>query len=361
MKSAAVRLVAQGLVTRPYATPTEAVAAFGAMQGQDLLGAISSVALRTSTGDPAEVLAAMDEGTIVRGYPMRGTVFLVAADDLAWMTELMAAPALRASERRRPQLGLTNDHLRRAAELAASALRAPRGLSRAELFAVWDAGGVPTPGGRGYHLLSALIHEGLACYGPWNGADQNIVLASSWLPAGSDLQGRFNGDRVAAVTELLRRYLTSHGPATLRDFAWWTKLTLTEIRAAAPQATAGLDQWVADEPAWCRGRLADEVAALGRAVDAPLLLPGFDEFILGYPDRLFAMTQAQLDQLVPGGNGVFRRAAIVGGKVVGFWKRGGRPGKRVLDLEELARISATNRARLERAFGQFPFHDDAKP
>src|SRR5690606_9127670 len=99
------RLVAQGLLTRPWATPSDAVRAFGAMQGQDLPGALASAALRTTSGSVAEVVADLDAGRIVRGYPMRGTVFLMAAEDVTWVSQLCAGPAIRAAQSRRPQLG----------------------------------------------------------------------------------------------------------------------------------------------------------------------------------------------------------------------------------------------------------------
>src|SRR5699024_9914485 len=63
-----------------------------------------------------------------------------------------------------------------------------------------------------------------------NRVENLVMLAKDWLPSGTDLEGAFNGDEHAAITELLRRYLNSHGPATLRDFAWWSKLPLGKIR-----------------------------------------------------------------------------------------------------------------------------------
>ena len=62
------RLVAQRLVGPPFPDPTSAVAAFGAMQGQDLPGVVASAALRSS-GAVADVLTALDDGRLVRGYP----------------------------------------------------------------------------------------------------------------------------------------------------------------------------------------------------------------------------------------------------------------------------------------------------
>lgn len=353
---ARTRLVAQGLINRAHDSPADAVGSLGALQGQDLPGVVASAALRTTTGDMAQVLAEIRAGHLVRGYPMRGTVFLMAAADLAWVTELCAAPALWAASNRRHHLGLDEPKVARARELAVEALSTvPNGLPRAEFLAQWEADGQPTAGGVGYHLLSYLIGEGTLCHGAWNGTEQNIALARSWLPPGNDIATRFNGDRAAATAEWLRRYLTGHGPATIRDFAWWTKLPLREIRAALPDAAIHLESDGAEEPSYWRPGLPDEVEKLGRAASQPLLLPGFDEFILGYQDRTFAMTKEQELLLVPGRNGVFRRSVVANGAVKGTWRRAGRPAQRILEIEEFAPIAKVARTRLERLFESFPF------
>lgn len=351
------RLVAQGLVTRPWTTPADAVRAFGAMQGQDLTGAMASAALRTSSRAVADVVADLDAGRLVRGYPMRGTVFLMAAEDVTWVTELCAAPAARAAQQRRPQLGLDDSDVDRVRELSRELL-AEGPASRAALFTRWDEAGPGTSDGKGYHLLSALIHDTTLCYGPWNGKDQDVVLADAWLPDGRTLEARFNGDRVAAVTELLRRYLTTHGPATVRDFSWWTKLPMKEIRAALTFVADDLESDAATtdgEPRYWRPGLLDEVKALGRATSAPLLLPGFDEFVLGYGDRLFAMSEAEHQALVPGNNGVFKKSVVRNGRVVGTWTRSGSAGRRKFVLTEFAAHSPRQRATLERLFVDHPW------
>lgn len=350
---ARLRLVAHGLLTRPYASPVDAVRAFAAMQGQDLPGVLASAALR-STGSVGDVLAALDDGTLVRGYPMRGTVFLTTAADLLWMTELMAAPSLRAAAARRRQLGLDDDQISRALDVILAALeREPRGLPRATVNGALDEAGLASGGGRGYHILFTLIARGELCYGPWNGIDQNVVAADAWLPEDSTLERRFNGEKTAATAELLRRYFTSHGPATIRDFAWWTKLPLAQCRAALPLAD-GLERVAGDEPAYARPGIVDEVEALGRRVARPLLLPGFDEYILGYRDRLFAMTDEQHAQLVPGNNGVFRKSIVVGGLVKGFWAGKGRAPRRTVELAPFAPLAKATDAAVRRRFAEYP-------
>lgn len=350
------RLHTQGLVSPLADSPTKVVSRFGAMQGQDLVGVLASITLRTRDGDLTKTIDALNDGEIVRGYPMRGTVFAVAAADLAWMTQLCAAPAIRAATARRGALGLTEEGISNASDIALTALcTQPNGLTRTELFQRWQAGGHATDAGRGYHMLTYLISIGRLCYGPWNGADQNVVAASSWLPADSTLSARFNDDRVAATAELFHRYLTSHGPATLRDFAWWTKLPLRQIRAAWPQISADFAPDPTDpDLLWPIAAFESRQVRQTETIE-PLLLPGFDEFVLGYQDRLFAMTAEEHVHLVPGNNGVFQKSIVIDGLVRGLWKLGGRPNARSLVSSEFgAGLSEAHRSRVAQLFHQFP-------
>ncbi len=361
------RLVAQGLVTRPFATAHDAVAAFGAMQGQDLAGVMASIALRLRRVSPEpgaaipegidRVIVGFDDGTVVRGYPMRGTVFAVAAEDLRWMTELCAGGPTRAQVRRRGQLGLDEEQIARFRALLEETVgQAPRGIARRALFDVWERAGLAPAGGRGYHVLSFLIATGVAAYGPWNGTDNDVVLAATWLPPGTSIAERFGGDQDAATADLLLRYLGSHGPATLRDAAWWTKLPLGGLRRALPLVTEHLEHapGPTGEELWWRPGLDQESVAAGAAVDALHLLPGFDEIVLGYPDRLALVAPEHHAALAPGNNGIFQRAILRRGRIVGTWRRSGRPGRRALELTGFEPLPQVARHEAERAHRTFP-------
>lgn len=365
-----LRLLAQGLLARVSDDPRpgfESVHAaarmFGAHQGQDLAGVIASLALRTS-GQVQDVTDAFSSGQIVRGYPMRGTVFATASEDLRWMTQLCAAPAIRAAQKRRPALGLDESHVAKATDILLALTRdrsVPghgEGVPRKVLFDAWNAGGVDPTGGRGYHLLVHLISTGTALYGPWTGTDTAVVDASQWLPVDSGLDERFDDDRVAATAELLRRYLISHGPATLRDFAWWTKLPLGAARAALPLIEDTLETCAVpgtDEPAYLRPGLRDDFALWEKDAMKELLLPGFDELVLGYPDRLALMDSGDHAALVPGNNGVFKRAAIRRGRVVGTWTRTGPVGRRRMAFTPLKPVSDAQLKRFDDRFAAFPY------
>ena len=204
------RLLAQGLVSPTATSPQEVLTAMGPMQGQELGGVISSIALRlrdrkqTDQKDAAQqVTDAFDRGAIVRGYPMRSTVFALAAEDARWVTELCSRQQRRESRRRLERDGLTDSDIARAHDVLDEH---PGGLTRAELNEQFIACGLPGNQSMRYLLIHDMMLHGTAVYGPFRQGDQ-VIVASTPGCQRADLKSRFNGDRTAAATALLRRYL----------------------------------------------------------------------------------------------------------------------------------------------------------
>lgn len=349
---ALARLVSQGL-HHTRGLPHEIVSSFLAMQGQDFSGALSSIALRAGT-DALAVEKAFETGQLVRAYPMRGTVFVIAAEDARWLSELCNAGAVRAQEKRRGFLGLEEHHFTAARDVLESTVGVS-GVPRAILFDAWRERGVDPAGGRGYHMLSYFIATGIAVYGPVEHSENRVCAAHSWLPEKSSLSAKYGDDRVAAAAELLSRYFRTRGPATIRDASWWSKLPLALLRDAAEQLDDDIERIEGEEPVFQRATLVDELAAADKNLAVPRLIPGFDELLLGYPDRGYVVPEAHLDKIVPGGNGVFKPTAMASGQVLGTWKRTGRPGKRSFELNPFTSVSVTRQRAFERAFRVFPF------
>ena len=351
-----------------FESPEAVAAGLGALQGQDLPGALASVALRVMHAEPGvEASVALERtreafarGRLVRGYPMRGTVFVTSAEDLWWMTELCAGPAVKQARKNSPRLGIEDEHFSVARDVLERECVGPEGATRAQVFEAWAATGVPTEGGCSYHLLKHFLSTMVVTYGPLteDGPVENrVVLSREWLPESSQLAVAFNGEREAATAELLRRYVLSRGPVTLRDFQWWTKLPLTLIRAAARDIESAVEEWGTDESGEalvCAPGLPEVVAQVGRVTDRPQLLLPFDEMILGYPDRTYIVPAEHHATLVPGNNGVFRSAVVAGSQVVGYWRRKGQKGKRSLVLEPFGVMSEARKNKARVLFEQFP-------
>lgn len=318
-----LRLAAQLLAGARAASPVEAVRRLLAAQGQDYPGALTSVALRTTARSRAEVLAALDRGEIVRSWPMRGTLHLTAAEDLAWMLDLLGERAMAGVAKRRALLGLTDADVARSNDAVVAALSGGRRLGRAELLAAIEAGGVAVTGQRGYHLLWYAAQCGHSCLGPTLDGEQQFVLLSEWVPEPRRLE------REEALGELAGRFFAGHGPATVHDLARWSGLTVRDARAGLATSRGQLGSMTVEgtehflDPA-----TPERLAACREEARGTVLLPGFDEFVLGYGDRSAVLDPEFATRIVPGGNGMFLSTVVVGGRIVGTWRHEGRGARR---------------------------------
>jgi hypothetical protein len=304
------RMGNQRLSRQRFGAAADAVRWMGAMQAQDYGQALWAVGCRLRVPTVAAVTEAIEAAAILRTWPMRGTIHFVPALDARWMLELTAPRTFAAEARRLAQLGLDDSTLVRCHALLRKALAGRRRMTRPRLMALLEDSGVSTAGQRGYHVLTHAAQRGVICLGPMEGKQQTFVLLDDWVPDATVMT------RERALAELARRYFTSHGPATAYDFAWWTGLTVTEVRQAISAAAVELSRRDYEGVEYWTGQ-----APVRRSSGGALLLAGFDEYLLGYKDRSAVLPARHADRIAPGGNGVFLPTMVLDGQVIGGWKR----------------------------------------
>lgn len=310
------RLISQRIEGEQFATAEEVVRWMGAMQAQDYGQSLWAIGLRMRSGTLADVEQAIAEGRILRTWPMRGTLHFVPAEDAKWMVGLSMARMIAGDKRRLEQLELDGVIIGRAEEMLCGALEGGKRLTRPAVMRLWEEAGISTTGQRGYHLLWHIAQRGVICVGPMEGKQQTFALLDEWAPASRELS------RDEALVELAKRYFVSHGPATVQDFAGWAGLTITDARAGLEGARSG-SELVAERRAGQEYVLA-ATGVTGVTAETRVgvhLLPGFDEYLLGYKDRGAVLAAEHAQKVVPGGNGMFMPMVVVGGQVVGTWKR----------------------------------------
>ena len=219
------RMAAQRLVGAPFATAAEAVASSGAVQAQEHAEALWSLGMRVADVTAADVEAASDRGEILRTHVLRPTWHFVAAADLRWLLRLTGERVERGTAGRRRELGLDDATLARCDETLTAVLADREPRTRRELGAALEAAGIDMAGQRLPHTLGHAELAGVIVSGPRRGKQHTYLLLEDRAPAAPQRT------REEDVAELVRRYFTSHGPATLRDFAWWSGLTMTDGRA----------------------------------------------------------------------------------------------------------------------------------
>ena len=331
----------------PFATPAEAVAWSGAVQAQEYAEALWSLGMRVAEHTAADVEAACDRGEILRTHVLRPTWHFVAAADLRWLLRLTAARVQAKTAGRRRELGLDDATLARCNEALAAVLGDGEPRTRRELGAALEAAGIDLTGQRLPHTLGHAELDGVIASGPRRGKQHTYLLLEGRVPAAPQ---RSREDDVA---ELVRRYFTSHGPATLRDFAWWSGLTMADGRAGLVALGAELvAQAGADGTPWISAAASVRPPAPGHGEDVlqAFLLGTFDELTVAHRDLRNVHADGRAT------NDLLTRPIVVGAITVGGWTR--RIARREVTIEAVLdapldeRQDAALRAAADR-FGAF--------
>ncbi|HMI57207.1 MAG TPA: winged helix DNA-binding domain-containing protein, partial [Gemmatimonadaceae bacterium] len=310
-QAAGIRLFNQQIVQSSRTSAAEVVARLGAIQAQDYRGALWSIGLRYPGSSISDVERAIADREIVRTWPMRRTLHFVAASDVRWMLQLLAPRMVRGSVGRMRQLGLDEPDFRRSTKALEKALRDGKAHTRDELYAVLERAKITTGAQRGTHILTRLSQDGLLCFASHRGSQPTFALLDEWVPDSRALT------RDEALAELTLRYFRGHGPAGVRDLVWWAGITLGQARAGVAMVASALEEMkIGDTTQF----VARDAATAPRSKRSVHLLPGFDEYLLGYTDRSIALDKAHASAIVPGNNGMFMPTIVAGGRVAGTWK-----------------------------------------
>src|SRR5579872_7028369 len=334
-----LRLHAQRLITRPADNVSRVVKELCGIQAQDARAATLAVRVR-SEGLLAEDVeqARVQERSIVRMWGQRGTLHLLATEDVGWLLSLLGPIFVAGDRARRVELGLDEDTCIKGIAAMRDILANQGTLTRSELveqLAVRT--GIHLEGQAAPHLLFRAALEGLVCLGPDRGTKPTYVLIDDWIEGG--LNAQFLA-RDAARAELARRYLAAYGPARLDDLAAWSGLPMSEIRAAWESIEHDLvEVEIAGRPA---GMLKEHLDRLDEfPVQAPVvrLLPAFDTYLLGYRGRDLVVSP-QYGRRINAGGGMLTPTLIVDGRAMGTWKIQRRKSSIDVVLEPFEELAA---------------------
>jgi hypothetical protein len=340
------RLINQQIAQTRCKTPEQVVALLGAMQAQDYPGALWSIGLRLQNATTAGIEKAISDRTIIRTWPMRGTLHFVAAADVHWMLELLAPRIVASRAARHRAIGLDNALFTRCEKLFVNALQGHRQLTREALLTLLECSGISTAETRGYVILWRLAHERVLCFGLHQGKQPTFALLDEWAPKARSLE------REQALAELALRYFTGHGPATLRDYTWWSGLKAVDAKAGLEMVSSQLARETVDGTVYW---MPPETPALRDVSPTAYLLPGFDEYMLGYTDRGAAI-EAKHASKVFGNNAVFKPTIVVDGRVTGIWQRAFEKKTVVVSLAPFNPLKKAEKVALAAPtarFGQF--------
>jgi hypothetical protein len=340
-----LRLANQHLSEACRGGPAQVVAALGAVQSQDYPAAKWAVGLRLGGATDSMVEQAFDAGEIVRTHVLRPTWHFIAPADIRWLLALTAPRVKAATAYRDRVLGITEPLVERSNAAITAALSGGQHLTRRELDQVLRDSVVQPEDPQVFaHLLLRAELDGVICSGPRRGKQFTYALLEERVPPAPVL------DRDAALAEITRRYFSSHGPATLRDLAWWSGLTIAEIKRGIDLNGSALsDRTIDGLTYWASSAVAD-VPIQG---DVVYLLPNYDEYTVAYRDRDLYYDSwrkhkhgSRID--VPFGNVIVWR-----GRVAGVWKRSAREARVKLELDWFSDVETDGRGAVGAAAARY--------
>jgi Winged helix DNA-binding domain len=294
---ARIRAAAQ-LLHRPAVVrdPAEVARLTAGIQAQDPPAARLSFRSRTRGLTAADIdRARTEERSLLRTWLMRETIHVIPTEDAGWMLPLFEPLIEKRTRRRLVQLGMPHATQEKALRTIASALD-DGPLTRTEAAERVTDAGVALNAQTPLHVVRLAVTSGVALLGPDRSAQPMLVRREDWIGKGPPF------DRDRALGELARRYMRAFGPATDRDFAYWSGLALRDVRAGLDGISGELEETRVGEQHQLI--LRGSLPRLPRP-NQIRMLGGFDTYLLGYRDRGFATGDEHRATVSDGGGGIY--------------------------------------------------------
>lgn len=317
------RLTNQQIRATQHKTPKEIVGFMGAMQAQDYAMAKWALGIRLPNSKESDIQAAIDKGEIIRTHVLRPTWHFISAEDVHWMLELTAQNIKTISKSRNRELGLTPELFKKSNSIIEKALSGGDHLTRDELMVLLEKAKINTSEYRSGHFMLEAELDGIVCSGAMKNNKQTYALLNERVPKAISLS------KEEALVKLAYKYFLSHGPATLKDFIWWSGLSVKDARNALELIKSDfISEIINGETNWFKPLSSND------QISSPsvYLLPAFDEFIISYKNRE-ACLPIENQKKAFSSNGIFRPVILVNGQGVGIWKRTLKKDKVIIETD----------------------------
>ena len=311
MNPVSQRLLSQQLAAPQFKDPADVVSWFGAMQAQDYKGMRWAVSMRTRKPSFKAFEKAFNDGRIVRTHLQRTTWQLVAGEDLNWMLDLCRPKALTGLRgwMHSNKVDIPLEEEQRISAIFAEAMAGKGSVQKEFLAEALRERDIDMTEQRFSYHLRLAEYSGLLCAGDLHPTKRTFRLVSEKVRHPLVLT------REESLALLTRKYFRSHAPATLEDFAWWSGLGVNDCRRgiAALGGELVTERW--------KGRefyLHRDARTRGFRSGSVLLLPPFDEYLIGYKSRDVVLHPSRAHH-AHNQSGIFYPIVVLDGEVVGNW------------------------------------------
>lgn len=335
------RLSNQHLVGQKFEKAEDAIKSLGAVQAQDYQGAKWGIAQRVKKATTADLDKLFNEGKILRTHIMRPTWHFVLPQDIRWLQKLTSSRVKKILAYYDKRQGVDLDNLPDNYKFLTKILRDNNHLTRKEISEVFKSNGNNLTGPQLAHILSHAELDTLVTSGPLKGKQFTYALLDERVPKSSILNYE------ESLAELAKRYFTSHGPATVNDFAWWSGLAVTEARAGVKLAESSLLQEEINNITYWFAKTNTSSPTFKQTIH---LLPNYDEYIISYQDYSPIGIESFAKKF---GNGAVGHLVIKNGLLIGEWRRTIKKDNVDIKTDTLAGLNKTEKALFKTELSKY--------
>ena len=339
----------------PFApTAEDALKNLLAVQSQEFAYARWTLAQRSAGTTAAAVEQAVSDGTILRTHILRPTWHFVHRDDLRWLLALSAPRLHQGNSGMYRQTGIDPAEGATTNSVLANAVAGGAHKTREQLAEALRKAGLASEGlGLAYRVMfaeaSGVLVSGIPVRSAGGALKQSYALFEERVPAAP--AGLM--DRPTALAELVRRYFASRGPATEKDCADWSGLTLTDVRAGlrlVRESTPGTLETVRIDGV--EFHFGPEPAVTAAAGGPPRidLIQCYDEYVMGYStSRHYLGGEAPFAPVA----GEPAHLVLRDGRLAGVWRHRFTRGRCELDIRLHARTGPESERGISRAVASY--------
>jgi hypothetical protein len=284
---------------------------------------------------------AFTEGAILRTHVMRPTWHFVAPADIRWLLALTGPRVNAVNGYMYRRLELDDALFQQSNAVITTALERGKQLTRAELAMALKEAGIVAEGMRLGYIVHRAELDAVVCSGARRGKQFTYALLAERAPQAKSLE------RDEALAELTRRYFTSHGPAMIKDFAWWSGLTTADAKAGLEMVGSHLVKEVIDGRTYW---FSPDIPAIEDPSPTAHLLPIYDEYTIAYKDHSGILDPAYTEQAR---NIVFGGVIAMAGQGVGSWRRTFSKGQVVVEAAPFRPFTAAEQDAFAEAAGRY--------
>ena len=283
----------------------------GAMQAQEYRMMRWAVEMRTRKPSAQAFKAAFDSGRIIRLHLMRGTWQLVAAEDYWTFLNLCSPKAIAVTKGwlHSNKITIPDKELMAIRDILAQTAADKRSATKEDLVQALAEKDIHMDEHRlSYHIRMAEI-TGTLCSGDL------LPMKATYALTADKVKSSGKMDRDEALMLFARKYFQSHQPATLEDFVWWSGQNISDCRKgiALLGNTIHVERW--------QGRdfyLTDNSRTRGFRKGKYLLIPPYDEYLIGYKSRDIVLPLEHTHR-AHNNSGIFQPIVAHNGIICGNW------------------------------------------